>query len=157
MQIIIKTVTKGYDTRNNLENLITYMLSDKCESRPCCFDYFNAGSIIAYEEMAEFQNNYGKTKNRFTRHFIVNFKDAFCIDTETAVKLAYKLALFYSSKYQIIFAVYEEKKHIHVHFVLSTVNFADQTKFPEDFFEIAKFRECVECVVNDYEDNLNRY
>ena len=156
MQIIVEALNKDYDTQSNLENLMVYALTNNCTSS-CYLEYFNAGAIIAYEEMAKIQNNRGKTENRFTRHFVVSFNDTFCTAAETAMMLAHKIALFYAIRYQIVFAVYEEKKHVRVHFVFSTVNFADQTKFPEDFFEIAKFRECVEYVINDYEDKLNRY
>lgn len=155
MQIIIEVVNKGYNTQSDLENLITYALEDKHPLRLYYYDNFFVGTITAYEEMIKVQNCYGKTENRLARHFIVSFDDIFCIDAETAVKLAYKIAHLYSSRYQIVFAVHDDTEHIHVHFILSTVNFVEEIKFIDNPIELSKFKGCVEYVVNDYEDNLN--
>ena len=158
MQTIIKVVNKNYKTQNDLENLIGYVLRIKPSDRHrCSCGGFGAGTITAYEEMVKVQNHYGKTEDRLARHFIVSFNDSFYIDSETAVRLAYKIALYYSSKYQIIFGVHEDTGHIHIHFVLNTVSFVNGLKFSESPSEFAKFKGYVENIVNEYEKILSHY
>ena len=158
MQTIIKVVNKNYRGREDLENLIGYVLTDKRTNRPCYHrGGFGAGTITAYEEMVKVQNFYGKTEDRLARHFIISFDDTYCIDAETAVRLAYKIALYYSSRHQIIFGVHEDTGNIHIHFVLNTVSFVDGLKFSESPGEFARFKHYVENVINEYEEVLNHY
>ncbi len=158
MRTIIKVVNKNYRTQKDLENLVGYVLRIKPSDRHhCSCGSFGAGTITAYEEMVKVQNFYGKTEDRLARHFIVSFDDNYCIDSETAVRLAYRIALYYGSRHQIIFGVHEDTGNIHIHFVLNTVSFVDGLKFTESPGEFARFKHYVENVVNEYEEVLNHY
>ncbi len=68
------------------------------------------------------------------RHMILSFD---CNDlqysrtdsAQMAYRLAYKIAKYYGSEYQIMYAVHENTSRIHVHFVMNTVSYMTGLKY----------------------------
>ena len=51
-------------------------------------------------------------------------------------------ALYYGGEYQIVYAVHEDSRHLHVHFVLNTLNYRTGKKYPgdkEDYYNFQRY------------------
>lgn len=91
----------------------------------------------AAHEMNEIARIFGKQSGLHLRHFVVSFSEneirIFRKHTyEMLYHIAQYAAAYYGHEYQIIFAVHEDAKHPHIHFVMNTVNFNTGKKYRGD-------------------------
>ena len=78
------------------------------------------------EYVSRAYHNYDKVR---LRHFIISFGEKDYITLNEAFFISQKAAEFFADRYQIVFAVHEDTRHIHVHFVMNQVSYVDGKKY----------------------------
>lgn len=147
---VVKIVKQTYMKKIDRRNLIYYIMNpEKTEGK-----YTGAwgtgsgdpGQVI--EQMEKVKRAYGKEGGfRGLRHFIVSFEEE-NVSKEEAYFIAYDIARFYSRKYQICFGVHTDTEHLHIHFVLNTVNYMDGKMFSEGICEMQELKMYVNQVLS---------
>ena len=140
---ILKTANKkgAYRGNRDKENVINYVLSDsKVKSGLCggfCIDKANiVGSMEAVSVY------FGKTKGVQLRHFILSFHPKETQDKMLVAEIGYRVAQVFSQKYQVVYAVHENKPSLHIHFVTNSVSYVDGSRYygtRKEFYEIMEF------------------
>ncbi len=127
---------KKYFDENAVKDVISYVLRPEKTPHHLIGGYGVCPTQAAYE-MNQIAYIYGKQSGLHLRHFIVSFSEN---ETKIFRKHAYEMlyhiaqyaAAYYGHEYQIIFAVHEDAKHPHIHFVMNTINFNTGKKYRGD-------------------------
>lgn len=125
---IIKAVKNSH---SDLKHIINYVTKkEKTIGKKLCSG-FNCNADTAAQEMQMTKELYGKTKGRTYKHFVQSFPPNEKITPEQAHQLAKEFVeqspLF--SDFEVLYATHVDKDHIHTHFVINSVSFADGHKF----------------------------
>lgn len=115
---------KKYHDSSAYQDVLGYCLNP--EKTPC--GLIGGRSIdpdYAAEEMETIADVFGKTDKTKIRHFILSFSPTEHMTPTEVAKIADQVAVFYSGRYQIVFAVHEDTDHPHAHFVMNHVSFLD--------------------------------
>ena len=129
-----------YSNLSCVENVTKYVLRNK--TRPGFLmniysggigvrDLYNAGSEFMY-----IKKYFGKMYGRHIKHFYITFNENDHMTPELAYTLAYHICMYYSNRFQIIFSVHEEKKNLHIHFVVNSVSYIDGKKLHEGYDQL---------------------
>lgn len=125
----MKTSGHGSPGRH-LKNAIAYILNpDKTENDTLIGG--NAGSAAEeiYQTFLETKEEYGKNGGRQGYHFIISFKEGECSE-EKLYELAEQWCERYlKNHYDYVFAVHNDKKHLHAHVIFNSVARSDGYKY----------------------------
>lgn len=155
MADIIKIVNADYSRIDAMQNLIKYIITDK-ERKPLLCSYYggiNIDPLNAFNEMMYVKKYFRKTAGRLVRHFIVS-PEAKDFLPQELYYLAYRISLYYSNKYQIMFSVHENTNHLHIHFVINTVSFLDGKMFSEGPADHYRFRQYVLNLIDELDRDV---
>jgi len=103
----------------------------------------------AYEEMMTVKKMYKKLSGREKIHFIQAFSPTDNLTYEQAHEIGLKMAEYFKG-FQIVVATHIDRRHIHNHFVLNTVNFETGLKFHQSKEELQKFKEFSNKICKEY-------
>ncbi|MCG8540145.1 MAG: relaxase/mobilization nuclease domain-containing protein [Clostridia bacterium] len=82
----------------------------------------NCNISTAYEEFILTKQNYKKENGRQYIHFIQSFSPLDKVTPETIKEIADRLLQQISKGFQVVYAVHNDKPHLHTHFIINTVN-----------------------------------
>lgn len=124
MAVIKATNSK---TGGNLNKLVNYVLKEEKTEQKLVTGQ-NCNPSTAFEEMMVTKKLFEKENGREYKHFVQSFKPG-----EVTAEKAHQIAVEWSEKqfkgHEVLIATHEDKKHIHTHFVVNSVNFEDGSKF----------------------------
>jgi hypothetical protein len=124
MAVIKATNSK---TGGNLKKLVNYVTKEE-KTEQKYISGQNCNPQTALEEMMVTKKLFEKEEGREYKHFVQSFKPG-----EVTAEKAHQIALEWSQKqfkgHEVLIATHEDKKHIHTHFVVNSVNFEDGSKF----------------------------
>lgn len=87
----------------------------------------SADSIIG--DMMQTKRDWGKTGGRQGYHFMISFRPGEA-DIPAAMDIAQKFVDRYlSERFEVVWAVHNDKKHLHIHIVFNSVSYADGYKY----------------------------
>ncbi len=130
-----------YHDENALRNVIAYCCDpDKTEHH----HIYGIGVSVqdAAEQMEGLAAAYRKTSGIRLRHMVLSFEPREKISLYKVNQIAYQAAWYYGRKYQIIYAVHEDRDHLHIHFVMNTVSYVDGHKYAgkkEDYYAFQRY------------------
>jgi len=101
------------------------------------------GTETAKEEMQATKELWGKTDGRTYKHFTQNFAPGEPITLEQAHGIAKKLAENVDAwkGHEVLIATHKDKKHIHTHFIVNSVNYEDGYKLQWSKDDLKKMKE----------------
>ena len=107
-------------------------------------------------EMEALSRYYGQDTGVRLRHFILGFRPRELWSKKgqslyAAYQLAYSVAQFYGAEYQIIYAVHEDTKNPHIHFVMNTTNYRTGLKYQGKKQDLHHFIQWIDGVLEPYE------
>lgn len=150
----LKLIMKQNAGKEYLRNAVNYITEN---ADACFYIGINICPERAYRQMRKVKKYYGKTSGNQLVHFVVCFNNE--VDNlATAEKYAYKIAEYYKSRYQILYAIHNElrltnsgyaKSFFHVHIVMNSVSFADGKMFADNKKDIGRFMEHISEVTGD--------
>lgn len=129
---ILKIVNRrnGKRKRSHLAGVIKYVLRTEKTEEKLIYGQ-NLEPERAYQMMMETKDLFNKRKGMDYFHFVLSYPPNEKITPEQALEQAKEL-LERTKKfrgYETLVAVHRDKKHIHVHFIVNSVNFVDGRKF----------------------------
>ena len=129
---ILKIVNRrnGKRKRSHLAGVIKYVLKTEKTEEKLIYGQ-NLEPERAYQMMMETKDLFNKRKGMDYFHFVLSYPPNEKITPEQALEQAKEL-LERTKKfrgYETLVAVHRDKKHIHVHLIVNSVNFVDGRKF----------------------------
>lgn len=151
---LLKRIVKNDAGKEYLKNAVNYIVDN---TDACFYSGINICPERAYKQMRSVKKYFVKTSGNQLVHFVVCFnKDV--IQLSTAVEYARKIAEYYKSRYQILYAVHQElrcaesgygKSLYHVHIVMNSVSFVDGKMFADNKKDIGRFMKHILKVTGD--------
>lgn len=125
---IIKSVQNSH---SNIKQIINYVTKkEKTIGQKLCSGY-NCNPDTATKEMQATKRLYGKMGGRTYKHFVQSFPPEEQITPEQAHDIAREFVescpLF--EGFEVLYCTHVDREHIHTHFVVNSVSFADGHKF----------------------------
>ena len=117
------------DHAGHLNRLLTYMMNPEKTQEEAKVGAVNCIPESASITMQQTKDSFGKITGRQGYHFVISFKPGET-DADTAYKIAEEfISEFLSEKYETVFAVHDDKEHIHIHIAFNSVSFVDGYKY----------------------------
>ena len=147
---ILKTAnTRGkYYEDHAKEDVIRYILNPFKAKR-----YVGAYGVninCPAESMKLISEQFGKTNGVQLRHFIISFYPNELTDPAIANEIAKQFMLFFASEYQVIYAVHEDRLHIHIHIVINSVSYLDGHRYYGTRAEFKSMQKYMHGVLRKY-------
>lgn len=148
---ITKVVKSGYKSPEEMNNLITYIVSEERHT----INGLTGGNMIfansamsVYQQMMDVKQYFKKCCGRYMRHIIVSFSndELQCLGVNEIYKIAMQICNFFRWN-QTIFAIHQETGQIHIHIGINTVSFLDGRKLR---FSLWDLKQYVNKVVGNY-------
>jgi hypothetical protein len=146
---IIKFCNKKCVTSKGLKNTIQYVLDDKKTEDKYCYGFsVGVGVDKTFNDMMMLKKAFNKLDKRQCVHFVVSFYDVF--DKDKAIEIGMKLAQYYTNDYQVLMALHTNTEHLHLHYILNTVNITIGKKYRQNSKELAEFKRYANKTFNEY-------
>ncbi len=141
---IIKFINNKVDLRKTLDYICKEEKTDKklISGKDCIPE-------TAYEEMMTVKQMYKKLKGREKIHFIQSFSPTDKLTYRQAHEIGLKMAEYFKG-FQIVVATHIDRKHIHNHLVLNTVNFETGLKFHQSKQDLQKIKDFSNKICKEY-------
>lgn len=108
--------------------LINYILNpNKAESGLAGYAYTHP--IFPAESMNHIAQKYNKDSGIRIHHFILAFEPDELDDPEIANDIAWMITTYIAASYQTVFAVHEDRPHLHIHFAFNSVSYVDGHRY----------------------------
>ena len=138
---ILKVKNHSYNGEEALENVVNYVLRSG-----------RYGGLAVDPEYAVFQMQlvkqlWSKTDGRQVRHIILSFSEHEVLDYCDAMKYGYQICQYFGDRFQIVFGLHTDTDHIHLHFAINTVSFADGSKFSAGLPDYWKLRNYIQSII----------
>ena len=94
-----------------------------------------------YKEMVSIRQYFEKTSGNPLMHFIISFDETVQTE-ETAILLTQNLAVFFRTRYQVLYCVHEKHRGCscyHAHIVINAVSFVDGLMYNSNVEEINRY------------------
>lgn len=141
-------INKYFDD-NSREDVINYILRiDKTIHNlygSNMRDISNAATIM--DNTAE---KFSKASGVKLRHFIISFEPTEVTEPTVAYDIAKRIAAFFFGEYQTVFAVHEDKPHLHIHIVINSISHMDGHRYYGKRQEFNTFKAYTKRVLADY-------
>lgn len=139
---VLKVVDKSYKTKEAFYNLLIYIARKSVH----CNGYgISLASIDAvYYEFDKVKAWWGKEEEgrRQVRHFIVSFRPEELM-IEEILPIAWQIAGYYGTRYQVFYGIHGDTDYPHVHFVVNTVSYVDGKMLSEGEKELYELKAMV--------------
>ena len=104
----LKLIVKQNAGKEYLRNAVNYITEN---ADACCYSGINICPERVYKQMRKVKKYYGKTSGNQLVHFVVCFNNE-VVDLATAEKYTRKIAEYYKSRYQILYAIHHELRRL---------------------------------------------
>ena len=119
-------VIKAVSSHAGIKRALDYVMKNEKTERTL-LDGFNCNPDTVRQEMTMTKQLYHKTGGRTYKHFVQSFAPDEEITPEMANSIARELAehlpIFHG--FEVLIATHKDRRHIHTHFILNSVSFAD--------------------------------
>lgn len=142
--LIVEEIKGTFADLNALYDVTSYAINDKKNPGHTVLwtGSFNVFNIIrAGEEFLHVKRYYNSFGSKLVRHFLVSFDDKDYITPPEAYLIASQICAFWADRFQVVYGVHTDTKHLHVHFVVNTTSFVDGKMLSQSYGEIAALRK----------------
>ena len=147
---ILKTAnTKGkYYEDHSKDDVIQYVLNpDKARSY---YGSYGVNINAPAESMNIVSAHFGKSQGVQLRHFIISFYPDELNDPAIANEIAKEFMVFFSNDYQTIYAVHQDKPHLHIHIIINSVSYVDGHRYYGTRAEFKSMQKYMQNVLKKY-------
>jgi hypothetical protein len=143
---IFKAIDKSSKKIGGCKGVLDYVgkKANQTEGILCSNDYKKC-----FKDFQDIKEFYNKLEDRQYKHFVHSFKPDE-IDKDKAFEMTIKLCKEIFPEYQVFIAQHTDKKHIHNHIVVNSVNFETGEKFYYEKEEFEKWRERADELAKEY-------
>ena len=141
---IIKFINNKVSLRKTLDYICKEEKTDKklISGKDCIPE-------TAYEEMIEVKQLYKKLGGREKIHFVQSFSPTDKLTYKQAHEIGLKMAEYFKD-FQVVVATHIDKKHLHNHIVINTVNFRTGLKFHQSKYDLQKIKDYSNKICKEY-------
>ena len=128
-KIIVEFPQGQYMNEDALENVIGYILR---LNKPALADGYGCYMTNSYDIAYQFykvQQIYHKQGRKQVVHMVVTI-DQYLLSVTDVKELAYMILGYFGGSRQIVFAVHDDKRNLHIHFAINTVAFTNGNYCP---------------------------
>lgn len=130
---IIKFINKqgAYLDISAVENTILYCTDVRKTDYQYigCYPSFSTYYGDWIDEFLMVKHIYHKEEGEQVKHRVVSFSQWELVNYRDAEQLGYEVAKAYGKNYQTVYAVHQDKKQVHVHFIINTVAYDTGKRF----------------------------
>ena len=136
-------VIKAVSSKAPISTVIDYVSKDEKTEDKLLSGYNLTSPDTAKDEMQATKEVWGKTGGRTYKHFVQSFAPDENITAEQAHELAVKFAeqCQQFKGFEVLIATHQDRKHIHTHFVVNSVNFENGHKFQMKSTELQDMKD----------------
>ncbi len=148
-------IIKAINSRASIANIIRYITkNEKTDFKLIGSVNCSPDSVI--EQMKLTKMLWNKTDGRQYKHFIQSFPPNEEITHEEAHKIAEELISNWDKfdGYEVIFATHKDRKHIHTHIVVNSVNFETGEKFRYSKKDLQDFKDLSDKILQKYNKTI---
>ena len=147
---ILKTAnTKGkYYESHAKDDVIQYILNPYKAK-----NYYGAYGVnmnAPAESMNMISARFGKSHGVQLRHFIISFLPNEINNPVVANEIAKQFMLFFANEFQTIYAVHEDKPHLHIHIIINSVSYMDGHRYYGTRAEFKSMQKYMQKVLQNY-------
>ena len=146
---IIKMVKNKSKTSHGLKAVLKY-ITNEVKTKGVYVTAQNCMSESAYAEMMTIKNEFYQNTGRQYIQIIQSFDVTDDISPETANEIGRKLISTYP-EFQAVVATHTNKKHIHNHIVLNTVNITNGRKWQQSKKDLEHLKELSDDLCKEYD------
>lgn len=104
----------------------------------------------AAEDMTEVAKRYHKDSGIRLRHFVLSFHPKELSSPETADEIGAEIVDFLGLEYQAVYAVHENKEHLHIHIVMNAVSHINGHRYRGEKKELNGFITVLKIILRKY-------
>lgn len=102
------------------------------------------------QSMMSVSEQFGKASGVRLRHYVLSFAPYELENPQIANEIGLRITQFIGREYQTIYAVHENKKHLHIHIVSNAVSFIDGHRFYGRKSEFYALLNGIKTILTDY-------
>lgn len=148
---ILKTFNGNGNYRNeNAMELVTEYIFNPYKTISGYYGGYGVSSQCPAESMMIVSEQFGKSKGVQLRHYVLSFALCELTNPIVANEIGGRIAQFIGREYQALYAVHENREHLHIHIVSNSVSYIDGHRFYGRRKEFYKLMEGVQKILRDY-------
>ena len=136
----LKTANRAgkYSDPDAKEDLIAYII----QPQKAIHGFIGGHHITANcpaQSMSAVSEHFGKSKGVQLRHYIISFLPEELTDPVIANDIGNEISAWIGEEYQIVYAVHENRPHLHLHFIVNTVSYLDGHRWhgtKQEFYQL---------------------
>ena len=109
------------------------------------------------ESMNIVSAHFGKSQGVQLRHFIISFYPDELSDPAIANEIAKQFVVFFAHDYQTIYAVHQDKLHLHTHIIINSVSYVDGHRYYGTRAEFKAMQHYMKKVLEKYNIHTLEY
>lgn len=154
---ILKTAnTKGkYYESHAKDDVIQYILNPSKAKNYC--EAYGVDMNAPAESMKTVSAQFGKSQGVQLRHFIISFYPDELNDPAIANEIAKQFMVFFAHDYQTIYAVHQDKLHLHTHIIINSVSYVDGHRYYGTRAEFKAMQHYMKKVLEKYNIHTLEY
>lgn len=120
-----------------------------------CYPSLSTDYCDWIEEFLMVKHIYHKEKGEQVKHRIVSFSEWELVNYRDAEQFGYEVARAYGENYQTVYAVHQDKVHVHVHFIINTVAYNTGKRFDWGPAEYTWLRHITDNWLKNHESRID--
>lgn len=156
---ILKEVKEFYGDLYAMANVNNYIIADRYNPGrvlPWIGSYNIFNILNAAQEMYYIKTYYNDLSGKYVRHFFISFEQSDYFTFVDAMLMAVKVCGYFCGGFQVVYAVHQNTKHLHFHFVVNTTSFIDGKRLSDSYESRARFLKYVKTCYNQVKRESNR-
>lgn len=123
-------IIKAVNSKNSIRGIVNYVSNDKktTEELMLGLNCSNNPNLVI-EEMNFTKKLYNKKSGRQYKHFVQSFNPKDEINPSKAIQIGREWAEKIFKGYEVFIVTHTDKKHVHNHFIVNSVNFENGRKY----------------------------
>lgn len=113
----------------HLRNALLYIQNPEKTEENVLVGSINCLPDTAFEQMMDTKVTFGKTNKRQGYHIIISFAPGEATEEQALDIVAHFAQEYLKDKYEAVYAVHNDKKHMHGHIVFNSVSFETGMKY----------------------------
>jgi len=139
---------------DELKKALAYLNHDTRTEEKCFVTGINCSPNTALKEMISTKNRYGKPDGIQAFHAVQSFMPGEVTPAQAhqiGVELAKRL---WGNRFEVVVATHLDKNHLHSHFVINSISFADGKRYYDNKDTYKKFRQQSDILCQEYGLNI---
>lgn len=109
----------------------------------------------AIMQMQLLQTCLGQDRGIHLRHMVLSFDPQEKLSPGQAFQIGQEVSKYYGYQYQMIFGVHCDQPHLHIHFVMNSVNYRTGRKYRGDSKDFDSFLQHIQAVLSPFGIHIN--